>query len=123
MNQLQGEEIQFDGQHLYREETYTDLKTGSIQVLQPVKPDGTPDSSRPTRYMIRTQLMTEMGMLPVQAPVEAASLQDAISQFPRAVEVAVQEMIREAEAIQRERASSIVVPGRTMPQGPGLHVL
>ena len=36
-------EISLDRENLFREETYTDLRAGSIQVLTPVKVDGSVD--------------------------------------------------------------------------------
>ena len=36
-------EPKMDAQDLYREDTYSDRKVGTIRVMTPVKPDGTPD--------------------------------------------------------------------------------
>lgn len=105
-------DIQIDAKNLYREETFTDLQVGSIQKLSPVHVDGTPDNSRPAQFVIRTQLMSPMGPVPVHAPVEAATIEEVIAKFPQAVQEAVEQMVREAEAMQREQASRIVVPGR-----------
>ena len=67
-------EIQVDSDNLYREEVYTDLKIASIRVLTPMKVDGTIDTSRPVLYSGETQLMSQMGPVPVHAPIEAANL-------------------------------------------------
>lgn len=105
-------EMQIDCNNLYREESYSDLKVGTIRVLIPVKADGTPDASRETVFSGETQLLTQMGMVPVHCRIEAKSLDEAIQGFPRAVSEAVERMIEEAREYQRKEASRIVVPGR-----------
>ena len=105
-----------DAANLYREETFTDMKIGSIQRMIPVKVDGSDDESRKSFFVIRTQLMSQMGPLPIQAPVEVETLAEAIDAFPQAVQSAVEKMVEEAEAAQREKANQIIVPGgRNMP--------
>ncbi len=108
-------EIQVDRNDLYREEVYTDLKIASIRVLTPVKVDGQIDTSRPVLYTGETQLMSQMGPVPVHAPIEAASLDEAIQRFPEAVNQAVERLMEEAREIQRREASRIVVPGQPPP--------
>ena len=44
------QEAQFDSANLYREDSFTDLRTGSIRRLTPVTADGEPDDSRPVIY-------------------------------------------------------------------------
>ena len=105
--------INFDAESLYREETFTDLKVGSIQKLTPIKTDGSDDDSRKVTFVIRTQIMSPAGAIPIHAPVEAKSLEEVIEQFPAAVQAAVEKMVAEAEAMQREQASRIVVPGQS----------
>ena len=41
-------EPKMDVNDLYREDIYSDRKVGTIRVLTPVKPDGTPDPARAT---------------------------------------------------------------------------
>ncbi len=108
-------EIQVDRNDLYREEVYTDLKIASIRVLTPVKVDGQIDTSRPVLYTGETQLMSQMGPVPVHTPIEAASLDEAIQRFPEAVNQAVERLMEEAREIQRREASRIVVPGQPPP--------
>lgn len=108
-------DIQVDKQNLYREEVYTDLKIASIRVLTPVKVDGEVDSSRPIIFSGETQLMSQMGPLPVHAPIDAATLDEAIEKFPDAVNVAVERLMEEAREMQRREASRIVVPGQPPP--------
>jgi len=105
------DDIQFDAQNLYKEETITDLRTGTIKILTPIKPDGSPDADRSSIYMCQTELMSNAGMIPVSAPIEAANLAEAVEKFPAAVKQAVDEMIKRVQDYQREQASRIVTPG------------
>jgi len=105
------DDIQMDAANLYREETITDLHTGTIKILTPIKTDGSPDASRPPIYMCQTELMSQAGPIPVSAPIEAANLTDAVNKFPAAVKQAVDEMVRRVQEYQREQASRIVTPG------------
>jgi hypothetical protein len=104
-------EIKLDSSNLYREEVFTDLRVGSIKQLTPVTADGTRDLSRPMVFLGETQLMSQMGPLPVQARIEADTLKAAIAGFPAAVQAAVEAMIDEVKELQRREMSRIVVPG------------
>ncbi len=84
-------------------------------MLTPVKVDGQIDTSRAVLYTGETQLMSQMGPVPVHAPIEAASLDEAIQRFPEAVNQAVERLMEEAREIQRREASRIVVPGQPPP--------
>jgi hypothetical protein len=115
-------EIQVDTSNLYREEVVTDLKVASIRRLIPIGVDGSPDASRPALYSGETTIMSQAGPLPVQCPIEAKSLAEAIQKFPEAINVAVQRMVEQAREYQRQEASRIVVPGQS-PMGGGKIVL
>jgi hypothetical protein len=108
-------EIEVDRSNLYREEVYTDLKIASIRVLTPVTSDGSPDTRRPVLYTGETQLMSQMGPVPVHAPIDAKNLDEAIANFPEAVNQAVERLMEEAREVQRREASRIVVPGHPPP--------
>jgi hypothetical protein len=105
------QDIQMDVGNLYREETYTDLTVGTIQVLVPVTVTGAEDSSRPRQFVGQTQIMSPAGALPLNAPIEATTLEEAIRKFPEAAQAAVEQLMEEAREMQREEASRIVVPG------------
>jgi hypothetical protein len=109
-------EIRVQEDNLYREETYTDLRVATIRRLVPVKPDGSPDPSRPELFSGQTNLMSQAGPLPVECPLEAATIDEAIEKFPEAIQAAVERLIEEAKEIRRREASRIVVPGQ-MPGG------
>ena len=118
-DQLPLDQIQVDQQNLYREESITDLRVATLRRLIPINTDGTDDTSRPTQYIGSTQIISQMGPLPISAPIEAASLREAIEKFPQAIKDAVDQMVEEAKEYRRQESSRIVVPG-TMPGGlPG----
>jgi len=98
--------------NLYKEESFTDLKVASVKQLTPIKVDGTRDESRAIIFIGQTQLMSQMGPVPVQCDIEAESLEEALGKFPEAVQLAVEKMIEEAKEMQRQEAHKIVIPGQ-----------
>ncbi|MBR9980498.1 MAG: cytoplasmic protein [Desulfatitalea sp.] len=108
-----------DENHLYREESITDLKVASIRRLVPVKPDGTEDAGRTPLFLASTQLMTPEGPLPLQARLKATTLADAYKEFPGAMRHALDDMVAQLQQMRQEQsqqqqkeASRIIVPGR-----------
>ena len=104
-------DIRLDPNGLYREETYTDLRAGSIRRMVPVTREGKDDPGRPTLYEGHASLMTQRGPLPLQFHIEATSLDEALAKFPDIAKQALVETLEEIRRLQREQASSIVVPG------------
>lgn len=103
-------DIRIDQDSLYREETYTDRRAGTLRRLVPVLADGSPDAARPTLWLGQTQLMTPGGVLPLGFEIDAPDLASAIAKFPEAVKQALEDAIEEAQQMRRESASRIVVP-------------
>lgn len=103
-------DVKMDAANLYREESYTDLKTGGIRKLVPVKSDGSEDMSREAIFTGHTQLMSPHGPLPIQGGIEAKTLEEAVLGFPQAMEDAMNRMIEEAQQYQREQANKIITP-------------
>ena len=103
--------VEVDKDNLYLEESFTDLKAGSIRRLTPVMADGSEDKSRKTLFMAHTQLMTQMGLLPIQCELEAETIKEAAEKFPAAVNEAVENLIEKANEMRRNEASRIIVPG------------
>ncbi len=99
-----------DSTQIYREETFTDRRVGTIRQLTPVTADGSPDIARPTLFVGQAQVMTPMGAVPINFELEAATLSAAITKFGDAAEQAVQQTMRELQEIRREQASSLVIP-------------
>lgn len=120
---MSADSMSVDLENLYREESYTDLQAASVRVLVPVKSDGSTDLSRPHMFIGDTTLMTQMGPIPVQFPLEAETLQQAFDLFPEGVQQAIQRLNERAREMARDEASRIVVPskmpGAGMPGGLG----
>ena len=112
-------EISVDQDNLYREETFTDLKVASIRRLSPIKADGSDDTDRPGLFVGETTLMSARGPLPINCPIEATTLEEALEAFPQAVQLAVERLMEEARQMQRQAANRIVVPGQGPPNGGG----
>lgn len=104
-------EFQLDSEHLYQEEVFTDRRVGSILRLMPVTSDGTRDNSRAVVFLGQTQVLTQAGALPINFEIEAESLKEAAKRFDHAAQKAVDETMEQLKQLQREAASSIVVPG------------
>jgi len=100
-----------DSTQIYREETFTDRKVGTIRRLTPVTADGGPDPARPVLFVGQAQVMTPMGAVPISFELDAATLNDAIDKFGVAAEAAVHQTMRELQEMRREQASSLVIPG------------
>ena len=96
--------------NLYRQENFTDLGVGTIQVLRPVTADGADDPSRKPVFLGSAQIMTPHGPIPVQAEINADTLRAACIAFPDAVKAAVEELVEQAKAFERERQGGIVIP-------------
>ena len=103
-------EIKMDSADLYRELLFTDNRIGTIRQLQPVTPEGSEDSERPSRFFGSAQLMTPAGPLPVSFEIETDSLSDAVEEFGPAAQSAIERTLEDLKQLQREQASSIVVP-------------
>ena len=106
------QEITMDASALTREEVYTDSRIGSIRKLIPVTLDGEQDSNRPVQFVGSTQIMTPGGALPLSFEIETETLEGAVAGFGDAAKVAVERTMEELKEMQRQQASSIVVPGR-----------
>jgi hypothetical protein len=104
-------EISMDAAELAREEVYTDSRVGTIRKMTPVTLDGKVDSSRPLQFIGATQIMTPGGALPLSFEIETETLEGAVAGFGDAARLAVERTMGELKEMQRQQASSIVVPG------------
>ena len=116
---LNDAEIAMDSNGLYREETFTDRRVGTLQRLTPVTPSGATDAARPVLYVGQTQVLTPAGALPLSFEVQAASLEDAVAKFGDLAKQALNRTLKRLEELRREQASSIIVPGSAPPGGLG----
>jgi hypothetical protein len=112
-----------DRSNLYREETFTDLKVGTIKRLMPVRPDGSEDKNRRVVFVGQSSLMTPHGPVPIQNVIPAKELQQAIKKFPEAMQAAMDRLVEEAQKYQASQQheqdatiqkpdSRIIIPGR-----------
>jgi tRNA A37 threonylcarbamoyladenosine dehydratase len=112
-------EIAMDAANLYSEETFTDNRVGTIRRMSPVTSEGHADASRSVRYLGSAQIMTPAGALPISFEIEALNLSDAVAGFGDAARAAVERTMEELRELQRQQASSIVVPGAGGVGAPG----
>jgi transcription elongation GreA/GreB family factor len=111
-------DIAMDRANLYREETFTDRRVGTLQRLTPVTPSGDTDTTRAVIYVGQTQVLTPAGALPLTFELPASSIDDAVAKFGDAAQEALARTLRRLEELRREQASSIIVPGSAPPGGP-----
>lgn len=91
---------------LCREETYTDTEVCFFRQLIPIHPDGSPDPSREPIFMGQTHVVSEAGPVPVQAHLEAKTLEEAILEFPEAAKQALDKLVNQAKESQRRREAA-----------------
>ena len=107
-------------QDLWLEEIFTDRRVGTIRRMTPVKGDGAPDTERQVMYIGETQVLSQIGTLPITFPLEAKTLEEAAKLFGPAAKTAIERAVKELQELRRQAASSIVVPqGGMPPMGPG----
>ena len=99
--------------HLYREETFTDRRVGSIRRLVPISPDGIEDTTRAVMFEGQTTVLTPAGPIPLTFEIDARTLQETVEKFASATQVALEAMLKELDELRRERASSLIVPGQS----------
>ena len=113
-------EIKMDVANLYREEVFTDNAVGTLRRMTPVTTAGEPDSTRSEQYIGSTQVLTTAGPLPLSFEIPAESLAEAAAAFGDGAKEAFERTMEELKEMQRQQASSIVVPGQGAgPMGGG----
>jgi hypothetical protein len=115
-----GKKAKFNQQNLHQEEVFSDLTIGSIRRLSPVKPNGEPDKTRPLLFVGQAQIYTQQGPMPIQFPIDAKNLPQAMEKFPEAMEEFVSHLVEQAKELQRQEQSRLIVPGGASPGGSGL---
>ena len=105
---------------LWLEEIFTDRRVGTIRRMTPVDGNGARDASREVLYLGETQVMSQLGALPINFVLEAKTLEEAAQKFGAAAKTAIERTVKELQELRRQQASSIVVPQGGMPPiGPG----
>ena len=102
--------IRMDTANLYREDTFTDNAVGTLRRLTPVTAEGETDPARTVQFVGSTQVLTTAGPLPLSFEIEATTLTEAAEAFGDAAREAFERTMEELKEMQRQQASSIVVP-------------
>src|SRR5512137_2330821 len=116
----EGRKAKFNQQNLHLEEVFSDLTVGSIRRLSPVKQNGEPDKARPVLFVGQAQIYTQQGPMPIQFPIDAKNLQQAMDKFPTAIEEFVAHLVEQAKELQRQEQSRLIVPGGSAPGGSNI---
>ncbi len=103
---------------LWLEEVYTDRRIGTLRKLTPVKGDGSRDASREIQWIGETQVLSQIGTLPITFPLEAKTLEEAAKKFGPEAKKAIERTVRELQDLRRQAASSIVIPQGGLPPIP-----
>ena len=99
-----------DPDGLFLEEVFTDRRVGTIRRLTPVLPSGAADPGRAVVYVGETQVMSNVGALPIVFEIEAGSVGEAAGRFADLAKEAIERTMRELQEMRRQAASSILVP-------------
>ena len=118
---------EMDAANLYSEEVVTDRKVGVIRILTPIDANGQRDPSRAPIFTGETQIMTQMGPLPISFGIPAANVAEAVAGYSAAAREGLRKTVERIRELQREAASQIVTPGMpgfqappAAPQGGGI---
>lgn len=101
-------DFKLDRSNLYQEETFSDLKVGTVKRFTPIKPDGTPDKSRRTIFAGQASLYTPHGPLPIQNVIQAKDLSQAFKRFPEAMEESMRRLVEEAKQMKEQKQSPLI---------------
>jgi len=99
-----------DAADLWKEETFTDRKVGTIRRLTPVKADGSLDAVRRAQFIGEASLLTPAGSLPLTFEIPADSLEKAVAGYGEAVQLAFQDAMEELQEMRRRASTGLVVP-------------
>ena len=97
-----------DRSNLYLEESFTDLKVGSVKRFSPVKADGSPDKERHPIFVGQTSVYTPHGPLPIQSVIPAKDLPQAFKRFPEAMQASMEKLMEEAKKMREEKQPPII---------------
>ena len=109
--ELDALDLSVNQETLYLEESFSDLDMASIRRLTPVKPNGLKDKSRKQIFVGHLNLMTPQGPIPIQAPIDARNLKEALEIYPETMKIALKKMKEEMEKMKEKQESRIIVPG------------
>jgi len=99
-----------DVNDLYREDTYSDRKVGTIRVMTPVRSDGSTDPARASVYVGQAQIMTPAGVLPLSVRNSGRQPRRGLRRLCRGRQDRFRRDMKELQEMRRQQASSIVIP-------------
>ncbi len=104
----QGIDFSIDRSNLFLEETFTDLKSGTVKRFTPILPDGSVDKGRKPLFLGQTSIYTPHGPLPIQNVIPAKELAQALKRFPEAMHQAMEQLMEEADKMRQEKTSPLI---------------
>ena len=111
-NDRRGMDPSMDPATLYLEEVFTDRRVGTIRRLTPVTEAGTPDAARTVIHIGETQVMSNLGALPIVFEIEATSVGDAATKFGPLAKEAIERTVKEIQDMRRQQQSGLLIPGQ-----------
>ena len=106
-----GAEPNIDPATLYLEEVFTDRRVGTIRRLTPVTTQGAPDLARAVQYIGETQVMSNVGALPIVFEIDAKNVGEAATKFGPLAKEAIDRTMKELQDMRRQSQSGLVIPG------------
>ena len=103
---------EFDLTGLYREESFTDRKVGTIRLHTPVTESGETDSDRSLIFVGQTQVLTPAGTLPLNFEIPGDTLAEAAKNFSDAAQKALEATAERLELRRVLRQYGIVLEER-----------
>ena len=79
---------------------------------------GARDPEREIQWVGETQVLSQIGTLPITFPLEAKTLDEAAKKFGAEAKKAIERTMRELQDLRRQAASSIVIPQGGLPPIP-----
>lgn len=111
-------DAKMDPSALVREDVITDRRVGTIRMLTPITVEGVRDESREVLFFGEAQIMTQVGALPINFPIEAKTLAEAVAAYGDAAQKGIQDTVERLREMRREAANQIVTPGMPGFQAP-----
>lgn len=113
------EQLTMNADNLFREETFTDQKVGTLRRLTPVDAHGNVLADAKALFFGQTQVMSSVGPMPINFELAVNDLHEAAEQFAQAAEKEIERTMQELQEMRRQQQSSIMVPGQGGSPGMG----
>jgi NCAIR mutase (PurE)-related protein len=79
--------------------------------MTPVTSEGERDLQRKVLYVGQAEIMTNMGPVPINFEIEAATFAQAVAGFGAAAAAGIERTVQQIQEMRRQQASQLVVPG------------